>query len=256
MPRLPGPPYHFVTRVTHVAGERLSMRPGAEATMEYDVPVDAWYFDENGNRSMPWCVLLEAALQPCGWLSVYVGCPIVASENVFFRNLDGAGKMTGEVFGGSTVRTHTKVTSVSNVSGIILVSYKIECHVGDRAGLQPDRGVRVLPDAWRSTPRSACKTTPEQRTALDRRVAGPVRSDRAPGEVLRRAAPAPRPDAPHDRPRHRATGAARAPRARDASAWRRPSSRTTGTSARTSTATRCSPGRSASSRCCRRCSFT
>ena len=31
MPRLPGPPYHFVTRVTHVAGERLSMRPGAEA---------------------------------------------------------------------------------------------------------------------------------------------------------------------------------------------------------------------------------
>jgi 3-hydroxymyristoyl/3-hydroxydecanoyl-(acyl carrier protein) dehydratase len=165
MPRLPGPPYHFVTRVTQVQGERLSMRPGADATMEYDVPVDAWYFDENGNRSMPWCVLLEVALQPCGWLSVYVGCPIVASENVFFRNLDGAGKMTGEVFPGSTVRTHTKVTSVSNVSGIILVSYKIECFVGDRQVCNLTAAFGYFPnmalDAQVGLP-----TTPEQRTRL------------------------------------------------------------------------------------------
>ena len=165
MPRLPGPPYHFVTRVTHVAGERLSMRPGAEATMEYDVPADAWYFDENGNRSMPWCVLLEAALQPCGWLSVYVGCPIVASEDVFFRNLDGAGKMTGEVFAGSTVRTHTKVTSVSSVAGIILVSYKIECHVGDRQVCHLTAAFGYFSNAALDA-QVGLKTTPEQRTRL------------------------------------------------------------------------------------------
>jgi 3-hydroxymyristoyl/3-hydroxydecanoyl-(acyl carrier protein) dehydratase len=174
MPRLPGPPYHFVTRVTHVAGERLSMRPGAEATMEYDVPVDAWYFDENGNRSMPWCVLLEAALQPCGWLSVYVGCPIVASENVFFRNLDGAGKMTGEVFGGSTVRTHTKVTSVSSVSGIILVSYKIECHVGDREVCNLTAAFGYFPNVALDA-QAGLPTKPEQRTRL--LVESPVRFD-------------------------------------------------------------------------------
>ena len=174
MPRLPGPPYHFVTRVTHVAGERLSMRPGAEATMEYDVPVDAWYFDENGNRSMPWCVLLEAALQPCGWLSVYVGCPIVASENVFFRNLDGAGKMTGEVFGGSTVRTHTKVTSVSSVSGIILVSYKIECHVGDREVCNLTAAFGYFPNVALDA-QAGLPTKPEQRTRLV--VESPVRFD-------------------------------------------------------------------------------
>ncbi len=166
MPRLPGPPYHFVTRVTAVEGERLSMRPGAEATMEYDVPPDAWYFDENGNRTMPWCILLEAALQPCGWLSVYVGCPMVASENVFFRNLDGAGKMIGEVFPDSgTVRTHTKVTSVSSLSGIILVSYKIECFVGDRLVCDLTAGFGYFPnialDAAMGLP-----TTPEQRQRL------------------------------------------------------------------------------------------
>jgi 3-hydroxymyristoyl/3-hydroxydecanoyl-(acyl carrier protein) dehydratase len=165
MPRLPGPPYHFVTRVTQVQGERLSMRPGAEATMEYDVPVDAWYFDENGNRSMPWCVLLEVALQPCGWLSVYVGCPIVASENVFFRNLDGAGKMTGEVFGGCTVRTHTKVTSVSSVSGIILVSYKIECSVGDREVCNLTAAFGYFPNAALDA-QVGLPTTPERRTRL------------------------------------------------------------------------------------------
>ena len=166
MPRLPGPPYHFVTRVTAVSGERLSMRPGAEATMEYDVPPDAWYFDENSNRTMPWCVLLEAALQPCGWLSVYVGCPIVAKENVFFRNLDGAGKMTGEVFPDSgTVRTHTKVTSVSSVAGMILVSYKIECFVGDRSVLNLTAAFGYFPSIALDT-QPGLKTTPEQRARL------------------------------------------------------------------------------------------
>jgi 3-hydroxymyristoyl/3-hydroxydecanoyl-(acyl carrier protein) dehydratase len=132
MPRLPGPPYHFITRVTALAGERLTMKPGAEATMDYDVPPDAWYFDENGTRSMPFCVLLEAALQPCGWLSVYVGCPLATTIDVFFRNLDGS-KMSivEEVFPDSgTLTTHAKVISVTHVSGVIILSYRIECKVG------------------------------------------------------------------------------------------------------------------------------
>ncbi len=173
MPRLPGPPYHFVTRVTHVAGERLSMKPGAEATMEYDVPLDAWYLDENGNRTMPWCVLLEAALQPCGWLSVYVGCPLAAQEDVFFRNLDGAGAMVGEVFGGTTVRTHTKVTSVANVAGVMLISYKIECTVGERVVCKLTAAFGYFPnealDAQVGLP-----TLPEHRARLERKADAPV----------------------------------------------------------------------------------
>jgi 3-hydroxymyristoyl/3-hydroxydecanoyl-(acyl carrier protein) dehydratase len=134
MPRLPGPPYHFITRVTAVEGERLTMRPGAKATMEYDVPPDAWYFDENGNRTMPFCVLLEAALQPCGWLSVYVGCPLTTNVDVLFRNLDGAAMtMTSEVLPDSgTLQTRAKVTSVTRVSGVMLLSYEIECSLADR----------------------------------------------------------------------------------------------------------------------------
>src|SRR5579884_4098007 len=41
--------------------------------------------------------------------------------------------MTGEVLpDGGTLRTHAKVTSVTRVSGVMLLSYKIECFLGDR----------------------------------------------------------------------------------------------------------------------------
>jgi 3-hydroxymyristoyl/3-hydroxydecanoyl-(acyl carrier protein) dehydratase len=66
LPRLPGPPYHFMTRVTRLEADVGEARPGALVEVEYDIPSDAWYFTENGSATMPFCVLLEAALQPCG----------------------------------------------------------------------------------------------------------------------------------------------------------------------------------------------
>ena len=47
---------------------------------------------------MPFAVLLEAALQPCGWLSSYVGSALSVDEELGFRNLDGTGTLLGEVF--------------------------------------------------------------------------------------------------------------------------------------------------------------
>jgi 3-hydroxymyristoyl/3-hydroxydecanoyl-(acyl carrier protein) dehydratase len=178
MPRLPGLPYHFITRITAVDGERLTMRPGAEGTFEYDVPPDAWYFDENGNRTMPFCVLLEAALQPCGWLSVYVGCPLTTTEDVFFRNLDGVGMtMTGEVFPESgTLRTHAKVVSVTRVSSIMFLSYRIElfladeqvCHLNATFGYFPKEALAL---------QAGLKTTDEQKSELS--AESPLRFDLA-----------------------------------------------------------------------------
>jgi 3-hydroxymyristoyl/3-hydroxydecanoyl-(acyl carrier protein) dehydratase len=196
MPRLPGPPYHFITRVTAIEGEGLTMRPGAEATFEYDVPQDAWYFDENGNRTMPFCVLLEAALQPCGWLSVYVGCPVTTNVDVLFRNLDGASMtMTGEIFPDSrTLRTRAKVTSVTRVSGVMLLSYKIECFVGDRCvchlnatfGYFPEE-VLALQVGLPTTDEQKAQLTAESTLRVDfaqrpeRYFAGPLR---LPGPIL------------------------------------------------------------------------
>jgi 3-hydroxymyristoyl/3-hydroxydecanoyl-(acyl carrier protein) dehydratase len=196
MPRLPGPPYHFITRVTAVEGEGLTMRPGAEATFEYDIPRDAWYFDENGNRTMPFCVLLEAALQPCGWLSVYVGCPITSNVDIFFRNLDGVSMtVIGEIFPDSgTLWTRAKVTSVTRAAGMMLLSYKIDCNIGDRCvyrlnatfGYFPAEALAMQP-GLPATDQQRAQLTAESLVTVDllkrpeRYFAGPLR---LPGPIL------------------------------------------------------------------------
>ncbi len=60
-------------------------------------PHDAWYFAENGARTMPFCVLLEAALQPCGWLASYIGSALTTEDDLLFRNLDGTGTVLAEI---------------------------------------------------------------------------------------------------------------------------------------------------------------
>ena len=127
--RLPGPPYHFMSRVTEVVGPIGEPKAGAEVTIEYDVPPDAWYFDENGRRRMPYCVLLEAVLQPCGWLASYVGSAAGESNDLSFRNLDGTGAVLADLPDDiGTITTHVKLTNVSKSAGMIIESFDVKCH--------------------------------------------------------------------------------------------------------------------------------
>jgi 3-hydroxymyristoyl/3-hydroxydecanoyl-(acyl carrier protein) dehydratase len=71
------------------------VKAGAVIEIEYDVPDDEWYFRENGAATMPFCVFLEAALQPCGWLASFVGSALTTEEDLLFRNLDGKATMQG-----------------------------------------------------------------------------------------------------------------------------------------------------------------
>lgn len=131
--RLPGPPYLFMSRVTEVNGPIGVMKPGASVTVEYDVPPDAWYFGENGSRTMPFAVLLEAVLQPCGWLSSYVGSALSVAEELGFRNLDGTGTLLGEVFPDTgTLTTRVKLSTVSATGTMIIESFEVTCFAGER----------------------------------------------------------------------------------------------------------------------------
>lgn len=126
--RLPGPPYLFMSRVVEVHGEMGGMKPGARAVVEYDVPDDAWYWDENGARTMPFAVLLEAALQPCGWLSSWAGCALHVDGELGFRNLDGAGTLHGEVKpGGGPLVTRVELKSIAASGSTIIVSFAVDC---------------------------------------------------------------------------------------------------------------------------------
>ena len=130
--RLPGPPYHFMSRLTKVDGQMGSMQRGASIELEYDIPPDAWYFRENSAPKMPYCVLLEAVLQPCGWLAVFIGCPAAADGDVYFRNLDGTGTVHRALGpNDGTLCTRTELTSISKVGPITLVSFKVDCTDSD-----------------------------------------------------------------------------------------------------------------------------
>ncbi len=130
--RLPGPPYHFMSRVTRVDGPIGGMGRGTKTEIAYDVPVAAWYFDEVGAPTMPFCVLLEAALQPCGWLASYVGSATTSEVDLLFRNLDGTGTLHAEIAPGDVLRTRVVITSISASAGMIIESFEVECRVGER----------------------------------------------------------------------------------------------------------------------------
>ncbi|MEM9190372.1 MAG: 1-acyl-sn-glycerol-3-phosphate acyltransferase [Myxococcota bacterium] len=131
-PRLPGPPYHFVSRVTKVDGAMGGLEKARTFEFEYDIPEDAWYFEENGAPVMPFSVLLEAALQPCGWTASYVGSTLTSDSDFLFRNLDGKGAIKAEVFSKSgTLRTVVTIRNISASSGMIIESFDVRCFLGD-----------------------------------------------------------------------------------------------------------------------------
>jgi len=130
--RLPGPPYHFMSRVTEINGDIGACTSGAVVELEYDVPADAWYFADNGAATMPFCVFLEAALQPCGWLASFVGSAVTTTQDLFFRNLDGTATWHKELLPDcGTLATRVKITNVSQSGGMIIESFDVECRLGD-----------------------------------------------------------------------------------------------------------------------------
>lgn len=96
--RLPGPPFHFMSRVTTVEGPPWVMEAGAAVEVEYDVPERVWYFEQNDARdTMPFSVLMEVVLQASGWLASYVGSALTSDTDLLFRNLDGTGTVHREL---------------------------------------------------------------------------------------------------------------------------------------------------------------
>jgi 3-hydroxymyristoyl/3-hydroxydecanoyl-(acyl carrier protein) dehydratase len=131
--RLPGPPYLFISRIAKVTGPIGGMQSGSEVVAEYDVPRDAWYFADNGARVMPFAVLLEVALQPCGWLASYVGCALTTDQELLFRNLDGTATIHEDVgdHAGLLV-TRARMKTLSRAGALILVGFEVTVLAGDR----------------------------------------------------------------------------------------------------------------------------
>ena len=113
------------------------VKPGGWVEAEYDVPPDAWYIRADRCRSVPYSVLLEAALQPCGWLAAYMGSALKSDKPLHFRNLGGHGILHREVSPDSgTLRVRIRLSHVSEVTDMIIEHFDFE--ISNRDGLVYD----------------------------------------------------------------------------------------------------------------------
>lgn len=131
--RLPGPPFQFLDRIVAIEGEPWKLVEGASVVAEYDVPEDAWYFAQGRQENMPFSVLLEIGLQPCGWLAAYLGSALTSPTDLSFRNLDGNAVQHRAVTASSgTLSIAVNMTRVASSGGMIIQNYDFE--VSDSVG--------------------------------------------------------------------------------------------------------------------------
>ena len=126
--RLPGAPYKFLDRIVKIENcHQWELAAGGEIEAEYDVPPQEWYFKAGVQPTMPFAVLLEVALQPCGWLAAYLGSALTSESDLSFRNLGGTATQYGQVPPDAGIlTTKVKITKVSQSGGMIIQDYALE----------------------------------------------------------------------------------------------------------------------------------
>ena len=110
-PRIPNGDLLLMSRVLSATGRRLHPQAGDEILVEYDVPEDAWYFQDNSSPSIPYSILMEIALQPCGMLAAHLGASLqFAEQEYYFRNLDGEARILKQLdLRGKTITTRARL---------------------------------------------------------------------------------------------------------------------------------------------------
>jgi 3-oxoacyl-(acyl-carrier-protein) synthase/3-hydroxymyristoyl/3-hydroxydecanoyl-(acyl carrier protein) dehydratase len=128
--RLPAPPYSFIDRIVSTTAEPWTMKAGGTAIAEYAVPPHAWYFPRQ--PVMPFTVLLETALQACGWMSAYVGSALHSDTDLHYRNLGGTATAFGAVGpDAGMLTTKVTMTKVSKSAGMIIQHFDFEVTFAD-----------------------------------------------------------------------------------------------------------------------------
>nr|WP_321398231.1 SDR family NAD(P)-dependent oxidoreductase [uncultured Desulfobacter sp.] len=125
--RLPRPPYFFMDSVTKADHPAWQTIPGGWIEATYKIDKDAWYFAANHTETMPFCILLEVALQPCGWLAAYGGAALLSDDRLHFRNLGGKARLVKNLTRTSgTVKIRVRMTEVSKAGGMIIQNFDMD----------------------------------------------------------------------------------------------------------------------------------
>jgi len=129
--RLPARPYSFMDRVVKADAEPWVLKPGGWVISEFDIHPDDWYFKANRTPSLPFCVLLEAVLQPCGWLAAYAGTALTSDVDMHFRNLGGAATLYRDLLPEAKRLTMmTRMNKVATAGNMVIQDFEFQAFIG------------------------------------------------------------------------------------------------------------------------------
>ncbi|WP_322743603.1 PfaB family protein [Vasconcelosia minhoensis] len=138
--RLPSPPFHFVSRVTALSGDRGDYTTGVIET-EYDIPPDAWY---SVDGQIPIGICAEAGHGLLLLLS-YLGSDFESRGQRSFRLLDLNSEFKAvQPKALKTLRYRVKITAHVQTTRSLLVFFEGECWAGDRLWMQLSGGCAGL----------------------------------------------------------------------------------------------------------------
>ncbi|MEJ2166972.1 MAG: hypothetical protein P8X90_15695 [Desulfobacterales bacterium] len=125
--RLPQPPYLLIDRIVKAAPPPWVLKPDGWIEAEYDVDPEAWYFRAERTPAAPISIMLEIALQPCGWLAAYMGSALRSRKDLRFRNLGGSAVLHAEVRpDAGTLTTRARLTKASEAADMIIEHFDFE----------------------------------------------------------------------------------------------------------------------------------
>ncbi|MCX6033510.1 MAG: hypothetical protein NTV38_00825 [Chloroflexi bacterium] len=129
--RIPNSELLLMSRILSIQGRKGEFDQASSIVAEYDVPADAWYFEGEPRGRLPYSICIEVALQPCGFLSAYLGTPLRFPEvDYYFRNLDGEAVFNRLVDArGKTVRARAELLKTIFYGSTIIqhFSFELEC---------------------------------------------------------------------------------------------------------------------------------
>ncbi|TWI77493.1 PfaB family protein [Desulfobotulus alkaliphilus] len=124
--RLPRPPYLTVDAVSHAHLTPDHITEKSQITA-------LWHPEATGpdfghERSpLPYALLLEAALQPCGLMAAWMGCSLKSERDLFFRNLGGEAAILAPVFRGEEIETQATLTRYVKNGDLQILFFEITC---------------------------------------------------------------------------------------------------------------------------------
>ncbi|OQY01079.1 MAG: hypothetical protein B6I26_05635 [Desulfobacteraceae bacterium 4572_130] len=125
--RLPSPPYLFIDRIIKTEPVQWKIKKGGWVEAEFDIPVNGWYFKACHSNILPFCILLETALQTCGWHAAYAGSALQSNKRLFFRNLGGQAKIIKSLNNNmGTITMRSCLTNISKTHDMIIQDFDMQ----------------------------------------------------------------------------------------------------------------------------------